>query len=117
MRTFRLKNYYHAALTAEQLAEYRAEREQGVLLLQELSAARPLSPDATQEQEYLRFLTSVASQYRAQGLGWLELLRAGHNSLADYFEHNAGMADETTNFIAWAVREGIIRAVGERENQ
>ena len=116
MRTFRLKNYHHAALTAEQLAEYHAEREQGVLLLQELSAARPLSPDAAQEQEYLRFLTFVASQYRAQGLGWLELLRAGHNSLADYFEHNAGMADETTNFIAWAVREGIIRAVGEKEN-
>ena len=116
MRILRLKNYHHAALTAEQLAGYRAEREQGVLLLQKLSAARPLSSDAAQEQEFLHFLSSVASQYRGQGLGWLELLRAGHNSLADYFKHNAGMADETPNFIAWAVREGIIRAVGEKED-
>ena len=100
MRALRLKNYYHADLIPTQLTEYRAEREQGELLLQELSTARPLCIDADQEREYLRFLASVASQYRGQGLGWLELLRAGHDSLADYFAQYPDMAHETVSFIA-----------------
>lgn len=114
MRPLRLKYYYHAVLTAEQLAEYHSKREQGVALLQKLSAARPISPDAAQEQEYLRFLSSVASQYRGQGLGWLELLRTGHNSLADYFARHPEMKDGTPNFIAWAVQEGIVGALEEK---
>lgn len=93
MSVFRLKSYQHD-FTAEQLADYRANRADGEELLQQLSAARPLRPDnAAQEREYLRLLMAISAQYRGRGLGWLGLLRVGHVSLVNYFARHPGIKD------------------------
>ena len=111
MRFLQLKTCLQHPFTPEQQAEYA----QGEMLLQKLSATRPLGIDATQEQEYLRLLTSICRQYRGQGLGWLELLRISYAALANYLAERGRASDKTANYIAFSIREEIILSLFEKQ--
>ena len=111
MRFLQLKTCLQHPFTPEQQAEYA----QGEMLLQKLSATRPLSSDTVQEQEYLRLLISICRQYRGRGLSWLELLRVGYSALTNYLAGRGRASDKTANYITFSIREEIILSLFEKQ--
>ena len=65
-----------------------AENANALQFLRQLAAARPLGLEPI-SNDCLRFLVSLAKQYRGQGAPWESLLTAGYEALADGYDHYA----------------------------
>ena len=90
---------------------WEADRAQFLPLLQSLAAAQPLGLPAEAEEKLLRFIASVAWQYQWRGVTWETLLRAGYEAAVEHFAHYAHREEDVGRFLAWAVRQGILRVL------
>ncbi|AMR26823.1 hypothetical protein A0257_06675 [Hymenobacter psoromatis] len=88
---------------------WEADRAQFLPLLQSLAAGEPLGLLAEDEEKLLQFIASVAWQYQWHGVAWETLLRAGYKAAVEHVAHCAGRKEEVGRFLAWAVRQGILR--------
>lgn len=98
-----------------QQAAYEADRAQALPLLRQLAEASPL-PCSEKEAEQAHFphIVSIAMQYRDRGASWAELLTAGYTALAKHLTHYAERPEKAGRFLAWEVRQGILRALPEK---
>ena len=88
---------------------WEAERAQALPLLRSLTSAQPLGLETAPQEKLLQLIVSVAAQYRGQGAAWEELLRAGFAGAMQHIAHYAKQPDEADRFLAWSVREEMIK--------
>lgn len=94
---------------------WETDRAHALPLLRSLAAAQPLSLPAKEEEKLLRFIVSVATQYRSQGAEWEALLRAGFAGAAAHLAGYANRPTEGARFLAWSVRKGMLKLLVEAQ--
>jgi len=82
-----------------------AERAEALARLQHLAATRPLGLPAADEAGFLRYLVSLAVQYRGRGVTLVELVEAGYEGAAAY---------KDDRFRAWWARQKMVKIMADR---
>lgn len=90
---------------------WEADRAQALPLLRSLATEHPLPLLAAAEEQLLRFIVAMATQYRGRGTEWDKLLHTGYLAAAEYLVRQEGEA----KYLGWWVRQGIAKLISETD--
>lgn len=86
---------------------WEVEKAQALPLLRSLAATQPLGLAAEAEEKLLRFIVSMATQYRGRGVAWEALLRAGFEAAFNYLAQK----NKQPEYLGWWVRQEMLKSL------